>query len=84
LDTAGRLLRRGERLVVPFVYAGVAIVKPALFAETPDGPFSLNLIFDRALERGRLQGLRLDGQWLHVGTPDAVRLAEDVIANSNR
>ncbi|WP_188607148.1 nucleotidyltransferase family protein [Chelatococcus reniformis] len=84
MDTAGRLVRRGERLVVPFVYAGVAIVKPALFAETPDGPFSLNLVFDRALERGRLHGLRLDGQWLHVGTPDAVRLAEDVIANSNR
>ena len=72
----GRLERRGERKVAPFIYAGVAILKPALFADTPEGAFSLNLLFDRAIAAGRLHGLRLDGQWLHVGTPEAIVAAE--------
>jgi MurNAc alpha-1-phosphate uridylyltransferase len=84
MDAAGLLARRGERQVAPFVYAGVGIVKPALFADTPDGSFSLNLLFDRAIASGRLHGLRLDGHWLHVGTPEAIRLAEDEIAASVR
>lgn len=72
----GRLTRRPERTVAPFVYAGVAIMTPSLFADTPNEPFSLNLLFDRAIARGRLFGLRLDGEWLHVGTPDAIAAAE--------
>ena len=52
MDADGRLRRRGEREVAPFVYAGVAIVKPALFDDTPDGAFSANLLFDQA-QRGR-------------------------------
>ena len=76
----GRLERRGERAVAPFIYAGVAIVKPELFADTPDGAFSLNLLFDRAIARERLYGLRLDGQWLHVGTPEAIQAAEAPLA----
>lgn len=76
MDADGRLQRRGEREVAPFIYAGVAIVKPELFADTPEGAFSLNLLFDRAAERDRLFGLRLDGQWLHVGTPGAIAAAE--------
>ena len=73
----GRLARRGEGRVAPFIYAGVAVLKPELFADTPDGAFSLNLLFDRAIAAGRLSGLRLDGQWLHVGTPEAIRAAEE-------
>jgi len=72
----GRLERRGEREVAPFIYAGVAILKPGLFADTPEGAFSLNLLFDRAIAADRLHGLRLDGQWLHVGTPEAIAAAE--------
>lgn len=71
-----RLTRRQERHVAPFVYAGVAIMSPELFFDTPDGPFSLNLLFNRAIESERLFGLRLDGEWLHVGTPDAIAAAE--------
>jgi N-acetyl-alpha-D-muramate 1-phosphate uridylyltransferase len=82
MDPSGLLRRRGEREVVPFVYAGVAILKPELFAETPDGAFSLNLLFDRAIEARRLHGLRLDGQWLHVGTPGSIRAAEERLAAS--
>ncbi len=80
----GELTRRGEKLVAPFVYAGVIITTPAFFANTPDGPFSLNLLFDRALAKGRLRGLRLDGQWLHVGTPEAIGLAEERLRQSVR
>jgi MurNAc alpha-1-phosphate uridylyltransferase len=82
MDAAGVLRRRREREVVPFAYAGVFIVNPLLFAHTPDGAFSLNLLFDKAAAAGRLHGLRLDGAWLHVGTPDAIAAAEDRLAKS--
>lgn len=78
----GRLRRRAEREVVPFVYAGAAILSPALFADTEAKPFSLTTLFDRAAESGRLLGLRLEGLWMHVGTPDAVGLAENAILES--
>lgn len=78
----GRLARRGEREVVPFVYAGAAILSPALFADAPEGPFSLTRLFDSAGEAGRLFGLRLDGLWIHVGTPEAIPLAEAAIMAS--
>jgi len=65
---------------VPFVYAGAAILSPALFADAPAGEFSLNLLFDRAGANGRLFGLRLEGLWMHVGTPEAVAAAEAALA----
>lgn len=76
----GHLRRRAEREVVPFVYAGAAILSPELFAGAPPGPFPLTLLFDRAGERGRLFGLRLEGVWMHVGTPEAVAEAEAALA----
>ncbi|OQW55197.1 MAG: mannose-1-phosphate guanylyltransferase [Proteobacteria bacterium SG_bin9] len=72
----GTLRRRKEREIVPFVYAGAAIMSPAIFADAPRGEFALTKNFDRANEQGRLFGLRLDGTWMHVGTPDAVPAAE--------
>jgi MurNAc alpha-1-phosphate uridylyltransferase len=82
MSPTGALLRRGEREVAPFAYAGAAILHPRLFADCPDGPFSLNLLFDRAIEAGRLFGVRMDGLWIHVGTPEAVGEAELSIADS--
>lgn len=82
LDKDGRLSRRPERLVAPFVYAGAAIVHPRLFKETPDGPFSLNLVFDRAIAAERLFGVRLDGLWINVENPAAIAAAELAIAAS--
>jgi len=76
----GRLQRRGEREVVPFVYAGAAILAPALFSDVPAGAFALTLLFDRAEAKGRLFGLRLEGLWMHVGTPAAVAAAEAALA----
>jgi MurNAc alpha-1-phosphate uridylyltransferase len=79
----GRLTRRGEREVVPFVYAGAAILTPAFFASAPpQGPSSMSPLFDRAAEAGRLYGLRLEGVWMHVGTPDAVAAAEAALIAS--
>jgi N-acetyl-alpha-D-muramate 1-phosphate uridylyltransferase len=78
----GTLRKRKENQVVPFVYAGVAILAPSLFVDAPKGEFSLTRMFDRADEQGRLFGLRLDGVWMHVGTPDAVRAAEDAFLAS--
>lgn len=80
MDAQGILTRRRERVVAPFVYTGVALINPPLFDDAPEGPFSLNFLFDRAIERGRLFGLRLDGDWLHVGTPDAITEAETQLA----
>lgn len=79
MDPEGRLTRRMERTVAPFAYAGAALFDRRMFDDTPDGPFSLNLLFDRAQEAGRLYGMRMDGLWLHVGTPDAIRRAEAAI-----
>jgi len=80
--TDGALRRRKENQVVPFVYAGVAILSPALFADAPAGEFSLTRLFDRANEQERLFGLRMDGLWMHVGTPDAVVAAEEAFLAS--
>jgi MurNAc alpha-1-phosphate uridylyltransferase len=82
MDKDGRLTRRGERRVAPFVYAGAAILSPRLFAGAKAEPFSLNRTFDAAIAEGRLFGFRMDGIWLHVGTPDSIREAEETIANS--
>lgn len=83
MDKDGRLSRRPERLVSPFVYAGAGVFAPRLFEGTPEGAFSLNRIFDTAAEAGRLFGLRLDGIWMHVGTPEAIAEAELAIQRSS-
>jgi len=72
----GRLRRRAEHETVPFVYAGAAILSPVLFADPPPGPFPLTFVFDRAGAQGRIFGLRLEGVWMHVGTPEAVAAAQ--------
>jgi MurNAc alpha-1-phosphate uridylyltransferase len=82
MEPDGRLMRRGERKVVPFVYAGAAILTPAFFAGSPSGAFSMSPLFDQAIESGRLYGLRLEGIWMHVGTPEAVKAAEAAILAS--
>lgn len=78
----GTLRKRKENQVVPFVYPGVAILSPAIFEGAPDGDFSLTKLFDAAAEKERLFGLRLEGLWMHVGTPDAVSAAEEAFLTS--
>jgi MurNAc alpha-1-phosphate uridylyltransferase len=82
MDAAGRLTRRGQSEVAPFVYAGVGVIKPQLFAQVKEDIFRLAPFFFAAAERGRLFGQRLDGRWLHVGTPAAIEDAEHAIRRS--
>jgi MurNAc alpha-1-phosphate uridylyltransferase len=83
MDPQGLLARRGEREIAPFVYAGAAVLHPRLFAQAPPGAFSLVRSFEQAESSGRLFGVRLDGTWMHVGTPGAIRDAEDAIRRSS-
>jgi MurNAc alpha-1-phosphate uridylyltransferase len=78
----GRIAARGEREVAPFVYAGAAILSPALFKGAPAAEFPLTDLFADASTASRLYGLRLEGLWMHVGTPDAIVLAEKAIKAS--
>ena len=76
LDQVGRIRRRQQRQVAPFVFTGIQILHPRLFDKTPDGPFSLNLLYDRAIESGRLYGIVHDGEWFHLGTQAGLVRAE--------
>jgi N-acetyl-alpha-D-muramate 1-phosphate uridylyltransferase len=82
MTSDGRLIRRQEREVAPYVYAGLAIVKPSLFRRQEEDIFRLAPIFFEAAEKGRLIGVRGDGVWLHVGYPDAIAEAERAIDRS--
>ncbi len=75
----GRVRRRREREVAPFVFTGIQILHPRLLEATPEGPFSLNLVYDKAAEAERLWGLRHDGEWFHIGTPEGLRDVEDAL-----
>ncbi|MEN6542154.1 nucleotidyltransferase family protein [Parvibaculum sp.] len=79
MDQLGRITRRGSSETVPYMFAGVQIIKPQLFAEGPEGAFSTNLIWDRLMEEGRLYGQRMSGVWMHVGTPEDLAAAEEFI-----
>lgn len=79
----GVLQRRPEREMAPFVFTGVSIAHPRLLADAPDGPFSLNMLWDRAIAQGRLYGSRLEGTWVHAGTPAALSEAEQLLGSSH-
>lgn len=76
VDPLGKLARRLEREISPYVYTGVEIIHPRALKNTPDGPFSLNVVFDRAIEQDRLYGIVHDGEWFDIGTPDGLNQAE--------
>ncbi len=76
VDKLGRPTRRTERQVVPYIFAGVQLISPALLDDMPAAPFSMNLAWDRAIERGRLRVVVHDGLWFHLSTPEDLRDAE--------
>jgi MurNAc alpha-1-phosphate uridylyltransferase len=77
LESDGRIRRRKvEQELVPFAFTGVSMAHPRLFDGSPDGAFSLNLVWSRAIAAGRAYGMRMDGVWMHVGSPDALAEAE--------
>lgn len=75
-DPLGRLKRRPQSEVAAWLFAGVQILHPRLFKDSPDGAWSLNVVFDKALEAGRLYGVIHDGEWFHIGTPDGLAEAD--------
>ncbi len=82
-DRAGRLRRRSTSDTDALVFAGVSIVHPRLFVEAPKGAFSMNLVWDQAISKGRVFGITLDGTWMHIGTPEALSAAEKWIADGS-
>ena len=86
LDEAGRLERRGDADSAPFVYSGIQLLSHRLLRDPPEGPFSTNILWDRALQEGRLFGLVHDGDWFDIGHPEAIipteeRLNASALAN---
>lgn len=80
VDDAGAIRRRAPEEEAPFVFTGIQILHPRLFANAPDGAFSLNVLYNRALTQGatpRIAALVHEGSWLHVGDPAGLRAAED-------
>jgi N-acetyl-alpha-D-muramate 1-phosphate uridylyltransferase len=75
-DPLGRLRRRKGNEISPYIFAGIQILHPRLFAGAPDGAFSLNRLYNKAQEEGRLFGLVHDGRWFHVGTPEGLAETE--------
>jgi len=76
MDGNGRLSRRRRGRMAPFVFTGIQIVQPHIFDGMKVEPFSMNRLFDQAIESGRLFGLRHSGDWIDVGHPDGLRAAE--------
>jgi MurNAc alpha-1-phosphate uridylyltransferase len=82
MDADGRLSRVPEQRLSPFAFPGVQIVHPRFFEGCSEGDFSVNPLWDRAIARGRLYGMRLEGVWMHVGTPDALAQTEEYLADT--
>ncbi len=80
VDPWGAVRRRGVREVVPYIYAGLQIITPAILAGTPDGTFSMNLAWDAAMASGRLRAIVHDGLWFHLSTPADLAEAESILA----
>jgi MurNAc alpha-1-phosphate uridylyltransferase len=78
----GRLRQRDEPEIAPYVYAGAAILTPTLFRNAPQGEFPLAALFGHAVQARRLYGLRLEGRWMHIGSPEAIAAAETVIRSA--
>jgi N-acetyl-alpha-D-muramate 1-phosphate uridylyltransferase len=76
MGRTGQLRRRGKARVAPFVYTGIQMVSKRLLASAPEGPFSTNLLWDRAIEQGRCFGAVHQGLWFDVGNPQAIRKTE--------
>ena len=81
MDRTGRLRRRDRSHVAPFVFTGIQMVSKRLLRDAPEGPFSTNILWDRAIEEGRCFGAVHQGLWFDVGTPDAIQMTESALEN---
>jgi MurNAc alpha-1-phosphate uridylyltransferase len=81
MGSSGRLRRRERSRVAPFVFTGIQIASKRLLRDAPEGPFSTNILWDRAIEEGRCFGAVHQGLWFDVGTPQSIQLTETAIEN---
>ncbi len=72
IEPAGELSRRPEGEVSPYVFTGVQILHPRLFDGIAPQPFSLNVLYDKAIAEGRLFGMVHDGEWFHIGSQEGL------------
>lgn len=79
MDPLGKLTRRQDGRIAPFIYTGIQLVSHRLLRDAPEGPFSTNILWNRAIEEGRLYGLSFSGLWFEVGTPQAIRPTEEAL-----
>ena len=79
MDPRGLLSRRKPGLIAPFIYTGIQLISHRLLRDAPAGKFSTNILWNRAIEEGRLFGLSFTGQWFEVGTPQAIAPTEDAL-----
>jgi len=82
LDPMGCITRRRSGRIAPFIYTGIQIVSHRLLRDAPEGPFSTNILWQRAIEEGRLFGVSHTGLWFEVGEPTAIRPTETVLARA--
>ncbi|MEE4289172.1 MAG: nucleotidyltransferase family protein [Erythrobacter sp.] len=81
MDPLGRLSRRRPGRIAPFIYTGIQLVSHRLLRDAPEGAFSTNILWNRAIEEGRLYGVSFTGLWFEVGTPQAIRPTELALEN---
>jgi len=81
MDRQGRIRRRERSHVAPFVFTGIQMVSKRLLRDAPEGPFSTNLLWHRAMDEGRCFGAVHHGLWFDVGTPQSIQLTETALEN---
>lgn len=79
MDPMGRLSRRRAGRIAPFIFTGIQLVSHRLLRYAPQGPFSTNILWNRAMEEGRLYGISFTGLWFEVGTPQMIRPTEEAL-----
>ena len=82
MEGRGRLSRRRSGRIAPFVFTGIQLVAKRLLRDAPEGPFSTNVLWDRAIAEGRLYGAAFTGQWFEVGNPEAIAPTEAALAGA--
>lgn len=79
MDALGRLRRRASGRIAPYIFTGIQLISKRLLRDAPEGAFSTNVLWSRAIEEGRLHGMAFTGQWFEVGTPQAIKPTEEAL-----